>query len=235
VECDRSSLNVIDLGRRRYGPVLRLQEQLVAARKDNQISDTLLLVEHEPVYTLGRNADEHHVLLSAEALARSGIELVRTTRGGDVTYHGPGQCVGYPILDLASRHKRVLWYIDALEQVLIRTLADLGIEASTDRINRGVWVGFDKIAAIGVRVTGNVTMHGFALNVRTDLADYGGIVPCGIRGRGVTSVHKWVPDIAMDKVKCIIVSRFCEFFDLTAVQGRLPEVLGIDGAVGEEQ
>ena len=152
------------------------------------------------------------MLLPREELTRRGIEVVRIGRGGDVTYHGPGQLVGYPIIHLGERGKGVLWYVQALEQILVRVMADFGVQADTDRQNRGVWVGDEKIAAIGVRVTRRITMHGFALNVRTDLANYAGIVPCGITDKGVTSLHLLVPDVSMDAVKDVTVQRFREVF-----------------------
>lgn len=201
-------LRVVDLGRMAYEEAFALQERTVEERKAGRTGDTLLLVEHEPVYTLGRNATEGNIVGTREELARAGISVVRTTRGGDVTYHGPGQLVGYPILDLGARERSVTDYIDSLERVLILLLADFGVQAGTDSRNRGVWVGNDKIAAIGVRVTRGVTMHGFALNVKTDLRQYSAIVPCGIRGAGVTSLALLVPGVEMDDVKRRLVSRF---------------------------
>jgi len=205
-------LTVEDLGKRPYGPVLELQEQYVEKRRGGEIGDTLLLVEHEPVYTLGRAAKEDNVLLSGEELGQRGIDVVRIGRGGDVTYHGPGQLVGYPIVDLGARGKGVLWYVQSLEQILVDVLAGFGVEATTDRKNRGVWVGNEKIAAIGVRVTRRITMHGFALNVRMDLGSYAGIVPCGITDKGVTSLHLLVPDVTMDTVKEKVVEGFEKVF-----------------------
>jgi lipoyl(octanoyl) transferase len=209
---DAAATSVLDLGRRAYRPCLALQEETVARRQRGEIPDTLLLVEHDPVYTLGRSGKEENVLLQADELARLGIEVIRTGRGGDVTYHGPGQIVGYPIVDLAARGAGVLWYVRALEDILVRTLSDFGVTAAGDARNRGVWVGREKIAAIGVRVTRHVTLHGFALNVRTDLAPYAGIVPCGIRDRGVTSLHRFVPDVTMEAAKRAVVRRFLEVF-----------------------
>ncbi|MBM4144116.1 MAG: lipoyl(octanoyl) transferase LipB [Lentisphaerae bacterium] len=203
-------MEVVDLGRRAYGPALKLQEEYVACRRAGTIPDTLLLVEHDPVFTLGRSAREANLLWTAEELARRGIEVFRTGRGGDVTYHGPGQLVGYPIVDLAARRRGVLWYVQTLERVLVRVLGDFGIEGATDRRNRGVWVGRDKVAAIGVRVTHHITMHGFALNVRMDMANYAGIIPCGIRDKGVTSLHLLAPDVTMEEAKASVVKRFCE-------------------------
>lgn len=206
-------LRVTDLGRRAYRPVFELQERLVAERSRNEIPDTLLLVEHEPVYTLGRNAQENNVVASSEDLTRLGIEVVHTTRGGDVTYHGPGQLVGYPILDLGGRARQIAWYVGNLEEVLIRAVADYGLAGTRDRKNRGVWIGNEKIAALGVRIAGRVTMHGFALNVCANLEHYRGIVPCGIRGKGVTSLDRFVPGVTMDDAKEKVVARFAEVFE----------------------
>lgn len=205
-------LAVKDLGQMDYDAALRLQEECVAKRKDNTIPDTLLLVEHPPVYTLGRNADTANVLDSPETLAQRGIALVRTTRGGQVTYHGPGQLVGYPVLDLSAHKKGVLWYVEQLEKMLIKTLYEFGIQSEAGRKDRGVWIGNNKIAALGVRVTRHITMHGFALNVRVNLDDYSGIVPCGIVGKGVTSIHLLKPDITVDAVKPVLIEVFKKEF-----------------------
>jgi lipoate-protein ligase B len=216
-------LDVMDLGRRDYEPVLALQESLVAGRKQGTGRDTLVVVEHEPVFTLGRNAGESNVLASPDDLRRRRIRVVRTGRGGDVTYHGPGQLVVYPIVSLRERGKGVLWYVESLEAVLIETLAGFGIDGKRDRRNRGVWVGGDKVAAIGVRVTGRVTMHGFALNVRVDPADYNGIIPCGVRNGGVTSMHLHVPDVSIARVRDRLVTDFCRVFGYRPVASRAAE------------
>jgi len=209
-------IELIDLGQKGFGEALDFQEKRVAERQANRVGDTLILVEHPPVYTLGRNADPTNVLKSEAELKQSGIALVRTTRGGQVTYHGPGQLVGYPILKLSTQKQQgVLWYVGQLENMLIKTLHDFGIESYAGQKDRGVWVGNDKIAALGVRVTRHVTMHGFALNVRVKLENYKGIVPCGIRDKGVTSMHKFVPDITLEKVKPVLIKSFKETFDET--------------------
>jgi lipoyl(octanoyl) transferase len=207
-----SLLRVLDLGHRAYGPVLQLQEQMVEERQADRIPDSLLLVEHDPVYTLGRNAKEGNVVASPDDLRKMGIEVVKIGRGGDVTYHGPGQLVGYPILHLKKRGISIVDYVGSLEQVILRVLRDYGIEGGTDRKNRGVWVGNDKVAAIGVRVTRYVTMHGFSLNVTADLSYYRGIIPCGIRDKGVTSLHQLASGVKMDDVKEKVVKEFVEVF-----------------------
>ena len=210
-------LNVIDLGRRPYAPVFEMQEEMVRRRLADEIPDTLLLVEHDPVYTLGRGADSNNITASADQLRAIGIDVAQTSRGGDVTYHGPGQIVGYPIIDL-GKNRKVLWYVSNLEKLLIDTLSDYDINASTDPENRGVWVGRDKIAAIGIRITRRITMHGFALNVRTDLDHYAGIVACGIQDRGVTSMHNMIPGISMDEVKRNIINHFQKIFQYQEVE-----------------
>ena len=176
------------LGRVRYGDALQLQRDLVARRIAREIPDTLLLLEHEPVVTLGKVARAEHVLVDRERLSKLGVEIFETDRGGDVTFHGPGQIVGYPILDLNELRRDVKWYLEQLEEVMIRTCARHGIEASRRPGMTGAWVGPEKIGAIGVRVERWVTSHGFAFNVATDLDYFGLIVPCGLRGEGVTSL-----------------------------------------------
>ena len=202
-----------------YGPAFALQEQLVRQRLAGEIPDTLVLVEHDPVYTLGRNAKENNLLASKEKLAALGVEVVRTTRGGDITYHGPGQIVGYPILALGDRERGVSWYIDGLERALMLTLEVFGVQCGTDSRNRGVWVENNKIAAIGVRITRGITMHGFALNVCTDLRFYDAIVPCGIRDAGVTSLHLLRPGVTPAEVKTRLVRRFAEVFGYGRLEG----------------
>lgn len=199
-------VHILSLGRVSYSEGLALQERVVAARKAGQIADTLLLLEHPPVLTLGRNARRNHILASNEMLHAKGVELHEINRGGDVTYHGPGQLVGYPIIDLRGDlpgkrgpHLGPLDFVRMLEEVLIRTCADFGV--LTERIPglTGVWTAAlegtpaQKLAAIGVHVSQAVTSHGFALNVTTDLRDFNWIVPCGIRDKGVTSLELTSP------------------------------------------
>jgi lipoyl(octanoyl) transferase len=195
-------INLLHLGRVPYAEAMAIQRQVVAARKQELISDTLLLLEHPPVLTLGRNAHRSNVLLSDELLAQRGVELHEVNRGGDVTYHGPGQLVGYPILDLRGDlpgkkgpYLGPVDYVRLLEESLIRTFGDFGV--MTQRICKltGVWtiaggsIREKKIAAIGVHVSQGITSHGFALNVTTDLRDFEWIVPCGITDRQVTSLE----------------------------------------------
>jgi lipoate-protein ligase B len=175
------------LGRVEYPAAWSWQRELFLARLDGDREDTLMLLEHPPTYTLGRRALEEDLVYGEGQRAARGISLYKVDRGGRATYHGPGQLVGYPIMALGDRYD-VMEYLRKLEEVLIRTSADLGIEAKRDADHTGVWVGNNKIGAIGVKITRGITMHGFAFNVATDLSMFGGIVPCGIQGRWVTSV-----------------------------------------------
>jgi lipoyl(octanoyl) transferase len=178
---------VRELGRISYGAALELQGQLVAERKQGRIPDQLLLLEHAHVITLGRNGHKENVLADDEILSRAGISFYPTDRGGDVTYHGPGQLVGYPIIDLREWQRDVGAYVRGVEQAIIDTLADYGLEAGRIPKLTGVWVGDRKIAAIGVHISRWVTSHGFALNVATDLSYFHYIVPCGLT-KPVTSM-----------------------------------------------
>jgi len=179
---------VSDLGRMGYAAAFDLQRTLVDRRKHGEIPDQLLIVEHPHVVTMGRNGHEENVLATPELLARAGIEFHRTDRGGDVTYHGPGQIVGYPILDLREWKRDVVAYVRAIEQVLIDALAGFGISAGRVPGATGVWTEKGKIAAIGVHIGRWVTSHGFALNVETDLNYFRYIVPCGLT-KPVTSMR----------------------------------------------
>jgi lipoyl(octanoyl) transferase len=183
-------LRVCRMGTVKYSDALTLQESLHKARVEGRIPDTLLILEHSDVFTLGRNADEDNLLEPEASLKSQGFEVARTGRGGDVTYHGPGQLVGYPIISLKEGGYGVNDYVSVLEEVIIGVLRVHGIESGRDDRNRGVWVGDSKIAAIGLRISRGVAMHGFALNVSTDLTKYKKIVPCGISDGGVTSMKK---------------------------------------------
>ena len=182
------SLSAAWLGRVAYAPAFELQRAIADRRARGEIGDTLLLLEHDPVYTLGRRATDGEVLLDADALSARGISVEHTDRGGRVTYHGPGQLVGYPIVDLGQGGDLVA-YVRTLETALISTVAQYGIEATTISGLTGVWVGNAKIAAIGVHVSRGITTHGFALNITADLDAFNGIIPCGIVDRGVTSIE----------------------------------------------
>jgi lipoate-protein ligase B len=205
---------LVELGVIPYDEAWQLQKRLVAQRRAGEIPDTLVLLEHPPTYTIGRSGSAAHVLVDPKS---RGIELFEVDRGGDVTYHGPGQVVGYPIVDLRPRGNDVHAYLRSVEEVLIRTLAEFGIEGQRDGRYTGVWVGDEKVAAIGVKVSVGVTSHGFALNVDPDFTHWAGIVPCGIQGRGITSLAKLLgarPDDAI--VRASLVRHVFDVFDLAA-------------------
>ncbi|MEK6399171.1 MAG: lipoyl(octanoyl) transferase LipB [Terriglobus sp.] len=195
-------VNLLQLGRVSYAEGLRIQAEVIAARKAGRIGDTLLLLEHPPVLTMGRNSHKENILASQEFLRSKGVEVHETNRGGDVTYHGPGQLVGYPIVDLRGDlpgkkgpHLGPVDFVRMLEEVLIRTCRNFGVQAQRIAGRTGVWtigggsVLEGKLAAIGVHVSQGVTSHGFALNVTTDLRDFQWIVPCGISDRAATSLE----------------------------------------------
>jgi len=173
-----------------YGEALSLQEELRAKRIEGKIDDLLLLLEHPPVFTMGRRDCEDDFISGHEEIEADGIEIVKTGRGGRVTYHGPGQLVGYFICDLNSLRLGVKDFVNAIEEICLRVLTDFHIRASRDEKHPGIWVGKNKIAAIGLNVSHNVTQHGFALNVDCDLDAYRHITPCGIQGRWVTSMEQ---------------------------------------------
>jgi len=203
------------LGRVAYAEALELQRALVDERRAGRITDTLLLVEHPHVLTLGVRGDggRSNILASADTLAARGIAVEETGRGGDITYHGPGQIVGYPIIDLKPDRCDVHRYVRDLEEVLLRTAGDYGIGAHRVDGLTGVWVGQDKLAAIGVRIARWITSHGFAFNVSTDLEYFGLIVPCGIADRGVTSLDRLLGrTVELAEVQRRIVSHFSNVF-----------------------
>jgi lipoyl(octanoyl) transferase len=199
-----------------YAEALELQKQIVERRRANEIPDQLLLLQHPAVITLGvksRN-DRSHVLETPERLAARGIEIIETGRGGDVTYHGPGQVVGYPIIDLNPDRRDVHQYVRDLEEVLIRTVDAFGIAAGRLPGLTGVWVGNDKVAAIGVRIARWITSHGFALNVGTNLEHFGLIIPCGVTDKNVTSIERLIGRPAsMSEVEFAVCRAFGDVFD----------------------
>ena len=201
-----------------YAEALALQRSLVEERKAGTVDDLLLLVEHPHVLTLGVRGDggRSHVLATAEALAARGIDIHETGRGGDITYHGPGQIVGYPIIDLKPDRLDVHRYVRDLEEVLIRTVAEYGIEAGRVEGLTGVWVGQEKLAAIGVRISRWVTSHGFALNVDTDLSYFRHIVPCGL-SKPVTSMKDLGATATREGVIESLTRQFAKVFDLDVV------------------
>lgn len=201
-----------DLGSMRYVDAFALQQQFVERRKRGEIPDQLLIVEHPHVITMGRNGHDENLLCAPELLDRAGIEFQRTDRGGDVTYHGPGQIVGYPILDLREWKRDVMAYVRSLEQVLIDALAEFGIAAGREAGATGVWTEQGKIAAIGVHISRWVTSHGFALNVDTDLSYFRYIVPCGLT-KPVTSMRALGCGADRDQVVAVIARCFAQVFD----------------------
>ena len=206
---DTSGIFVKDLGISSYQEVWDLQKDFQKKRIEKRLDDTLILVEHEPVYTLGKNANKNHLLQSRD---RS-VNVFDIERGGDITFHGPGQLVGYPIIDLSYYRRSVSWYMRRLEQLAIDVLKDFGISASRIKGLTGVWVGEEKIAAQGVRISRWVTMHGFSLNVNPDLSFYDGIIPCGIFDHGITSMEELLGSAQdMDDVKVMVVEKFNNLF-----------------------
>jgi lipoyl(octanoyl) transferase len=206
---------VQQLGLVTYGEGLRLQQELVAERKAGSIPDTLLLLEHPHVYTLGRNARRANMLVSDDFLAQIGAGLVETDRGGDITYHGPGQLVGYPIFDLTKHKRDIAWYMRSLEEVFIRVARDYGVTADRVAGAAGVWVGNEKLVAMGVHISRWVTSHGFAFNVSPDLKYFDYIVPCGLKDKGVTSLERLLGrKIPIDEAMGCTIAHFGEVFAL---------------------
>ncbi len=204
----------VDLGCRDFVDIWELQKRLVASRQKGAIPDVLLFVEHPPTYTIGRGGNIEHLLVSKLELEKIGVTLVETDRGGDITFHGPGQIVGYPILDLNSIEPDVHHYLRRLEDVLVRALARFDIKGRPVDGLTGVWHSQGKVAAIGVRVSRWVTSHGFALNVSTDLSYFNRIVPCGIFGKAVTSMESILGDtIPLVSVRGAVSAEFGKVFD----------------------
>jgi lipoyl(octanoyl) transferase len=218
-------LQIVDIGTMDYQAALDLQERLLFLRQENRIPDTLLLLEHPPVLTLGKRGEAGNILKSPEELRALGVDVYEINRGGDVTYHGPGQLVGYPIVDLSLRGKDVRAFVEGLEDLFIRLLSErYGITAHREeRKYTGVWVEDEKITAMGIAVKRWVTMHGFAFNVNTDLSHFQWINPCGITDRGVTSLAKLLgapQDLA--RVRTEVADAFCSCF------GFEPELLTLE-------
>ena len=206
-------LQVLDLGRVPYEKAWKYQKELVENRRRGEIGDSLVLVEHPPVLTLGRSWKRQNILADTPALTEKGVEVYEVERGGDVTYHGPGQVVGYPIVNLADRGRDLHRYLRDLEEVIIRVVGSYGLGAGRKAGITGVWVGEEKVCAFGVAVRSWVTYHGFALNVNTDLSFFNLIHPCGIQDMGVTSLAKlqghWVDP---EEVKARIAEAFAQVF-----------------------
>ena len=230
---------VVDLGQIPYAPAYELQRQLVAARKARAIPDVLLLCEHPHVITLGRNGTRENLRAPDALLASKKVEFHSSDRGGDITYHGPGQIVGYPILDLTVHRRDIGWYVAQLEEVMIRATADFGLAAKRLAGHHGVWLdsprGEVKLGALGVHLSRWVTSHGFAYNVSTDLGYFDLIVPCGISGKGVTSLeHALGRPVDIKKSRDRVVAHFAEIFGFemtTAHAADIAETLRATAAV----
>ncbi len=216
---------VIDIDRIGYTEAFDLQKKLVDARSRDEIKDSFILLQHDPVFTANREATFKNILAPEEVLAEQGIEVCKTDRGGDVTYHGPGQITGYIILDLKRHGKDLHAYIRNVEQLLINTLAEYGIESGRDPKHPGVWVGREKIAAIGIAVkSGWITMHGFALNVHPDMEHYKMIIACGIADKGVTSMNAVLGrEVDIDEVKQRLVDQYGKIFS------SVPKKISLEG------
>jgi len=207
--CELRNLHLVT-----YENGMRLQEALVQMIQAGELPDQLLLLEHPAAITLGRGGVAANLLASAETLRSAGVRFFETTRGGDITYHGPGQLVGYPLIHLGEGRRDIRKYVTNLEEVLIRTVAEYGIAADRIEGRRGIWVGNSKIAAIGVRIARWVTSHGFALNVSTNLDHFRLITPCGLHGTGVTSIERELGRaVALDDVREVVAAKFAEVFE----------------------
>jgi len=220
--CQAYNLGVIE-----YEKALQLQNNLVSARIAGDIPDIALLLQHPPVLTIGTSGNEQNILTSRDCLASEGISVIHADRGGDVTYHGPGQLVGYLIFDLKRKGTGLHQYVRHLEEAIIRTLDRFSITAHRDPHYPGVWVGHAKICALGIRVSRWVTKHGFALNVNTDLKHFASIIPCGIAGRRVTSMSQVLGhDIALEEVASCLCEQCARVFHITIRQKPAEELIG---------
>jgi lipoyl(octanoyl) transferase len=222
--------HIIDLGLIGYSEAFALQKRLVAARKSQTIDDLLLFCQHPHTITLGRNGKREHLLASDSVLRQKNVEFHSTDRGGDITYHGPGQIVAYPILNLAALRRDVVWYVRMLEEVMIRASAEFGVRAERVAGKTGVWVpaanaSEEKLGAIGIHISRWVTSHGLAYNVSTDLRYFDLIVPCGIADRKATSLEKLLArGVAVNEVMPPLAKHFGEVFGLTMKQASVPEL-----------
>ncbi len=244
-----SACSIVDLGLIAYAEAWQLQKRVVAARKAGAIGDVLLFCEHPHVITLGRSGNRANLLASENVLRQKGVEYFETTRGGDITYHGPGQVVGYPILNLDAIRRDVVWYVRTLEEALIRASADLDIAARREAGKTGIWVDTqegisaqssqaqrkeetaEKLAAIGIHISRWVTSHGFAYNVATDLRYFELIVPCGIADRKPTSLEKLLArNVSVAEVRPLLAKHVCEVFGLTV---RTEEPAGLFAQLAE--
>jgi len=221
---DKKTLTYCDLGFIDYKEAWDLQKEIFLKRVSGEVEDYLLLLEHPNTYTLGKTAHRENLKGSEEYLKVNNISVYDIDRGGDITYHGPGQIVGYPIIDLNNWFKDTHKYLRALEEVIIKTCSDFGLDSGRNEKHTGVWIGDRKIAAIGIKVSRWITMHGFAFNVNTDLNLFNGIIPCGIQDKSVTSLSKELnSEISIQEVKDKLLNNFSNVFNYNQVIIKLRE------------
>ena len=223
----------IDFDRIDYQEAWDLQSSLIAARKSQVLqNDIVLFLEHPPVFTLGRRGGRECLLVSEEFLEKSGVQIIQVERGGNITFHGPGQLVAYPIVDLQSARIKVVDFVNGLEEVMLRTAAHWGIAAERNPANRGIWVGIHKMGSIGIAVRRGISFHGLALNVQTDLTPFSWIQPCGLKDVGMTTMQQEsAQKISMRQVRTILKAQFekvfgiefvtCEWADITSILDNL--------------
>ena len=219
-------LNICDLGFIDYKEAWDMQKQILALRSEKKIDDIFLLLEHPNTYTLGKVADRSHLVGTEDYLKDNKISVYDIDRGGDITYHGPGQIVGYPLIDLNDWHLDTHKYLRSLEEVIIKTCAHFGLTGTRDPKYTGVWIENRKIAAIGIKVSRWITMHGFAFNVNTDLSLFNGIIPCGIHDKEVTSLNKELnKEFDIQEIKEILFRNFKEVYGYSTVNRMRKEIL----------
>jgi lipoyl(octanoyl) transferase len=232
----QNQIRVVELGRTEYQQCWELQQRLFRLRLEGEIPDLLLLTEHQPVFTIGKSGAEKHLLASDEELKADGVPFVRNDRGGDITYHGPGQLVGYPILDLHNYYLDLHRYLRDLEEVIIRSLEVFGLVGERIPGLTGVWIGNKKICAIGVKSSRWVTMHGFALNINTKLSYFEKIIPCGIAEKGVTSMQQLLRrEIEVTRVQQTIREQFGEVFAAKIQTSSLDDAALLSGSDAQQQ
>jgi len=228
-------LKIVNLkGARDYIPILRLQHRLVSARREGTLgTDVVLILEHTPVFTLGHNGGRENLQVSEEFLRKRGIQVVRTERGGNITYHGPGQVIAYPIIDLRAARLRVTAYVEALEEVMIRTAADVGVQAGRSPLNHGIWVGNRKLGSIGIAIRHGITFHGLALNVSLSLEPFSWILPCGIPDIAMTSLKEaGARDSDMEDIRENVGVHLQDIFDIPVEIQEVGKFHGISIPVG---